>query len=80
MVKDPRALPLARLGSNVRKQRDKLRLTQERVGELAELDPTYISGIERGIRNPSILSIVRIAVALQTTAADLCSGIEAIKP
>lgn len=63
-------------GSNLRREREGKKLTQEKLAERADLDPTYISGIERGIRNPSLLSIVRIAKALGTTASDLSRGIE----
>jgi len=44
---------LKALGRNLRRQREKRGFTKEKLGELAELDPTYISGIERGIPNPS---------------------------
>ncbi len=67
---------LTAFGSNVRKKREALDFTQERLAEKANLDQTYISGIERGIRNPSVLSIVRLAVALGTTVSDLSKGIE----
>ena len=43
----------------------------------ADLDPTYISGIERGVRNPSVLSIVRIAKALGIDASNLFEGVKA---
>ena len=44
----PRALRA--FGLNVRKRREAKGLTQERAGEKSNLDPTYISGIERGVR------------------------------
>ncbi len=50
-------------------------LTQERLAEKADLDPTYISGIERGIRNPSLLIISRLARALRIPIAKLCEGV-----
>jgi transcriptional regulator with XRE-family HTH domain len=68
---------LTALGSNVRRQRQRKALTQEKLAALADLDPTYISGIERGVRNPSVLSVVRIATALGTTVALLSRGIDA---
>lgn len=77
MAKSPRTGPLAKFGLNVRRRREGLGLTQERAGEKAELDPTYISGIERGIRNPSLLSIVRIAKALGVSVSELCEGVQA---
>ena len=69
----PRALRA--FGLNVRRCREAKGLTQERAGEKAGLDPTYISGIERGVRNPSLLSICRLAKALGVTAAELVSGV-----
>jgi len=67
---------LTAFGSNLRRERERKKLTQEKLAEKADLDPSYISGIERGIRNPSILSVVRIGNALGTTASDLCRRIE----
>ena len=67
---------LTAFGSNLRSERERKKLTQEKLAEKAALDPSYISGIERGIRNPSILSVVRIANALGTTVSDLSRGIE----
>ena len=68
---------LKALGRNLRRQREKRGFTQEKLGELAELDPTYISGIERGVRNPSVLSLLRIARALGVTVARLVEGVDA---
>lgn len=64
-------------GKNLKTQREAKGLTQEKLAEKAELDPTYISGIERGVRNPSLLSIIRIAKALGTEAASLFEGVRA---
>src|ERR1700736_1297019 len=63
MAKSPRSRSLVAFGLNVRKRRESLALTQLETAERADLDPTYISGIERGIRNPSLLSICRVAMA-----------------
>jgi transcriptional regulator with XRE-family HTH domain len=68
---------LTALGKNLRLQRETKKLTQEKLAEQAELDPTYISGIERGVRNPSILSLVRISKALGTQVSDLLKGVHA---
>jgi transcriptional regulator with XRE-family HTH domain len=48
---------LASLGLRVRRRRELLNLTQETLSERSELDQTYISGIERGLRNPGILNV-----------------------
>ncbi len=41
-------------------------ITQEDLGFEADLDRTYVSGIERGRRNPTLKTIRRIAKALGT--------------
>jgi transcriptional regulator with XRE-family HTH domain len=67
---------LTLLGLNVRRIREESGLTQEALAERCELDSTYISGIERGVRNPSLLSLTRLAKGLSTTVAVLCEGVE----
>jgi transcriptional regulator with XRE-family HTH domain len=69
-----RALSL--LGENIRTFRSAQNLTQETLAEKSELDSTYISGIERGVRNPSVLSLIRIAKALNISASDLLEGVK----
>ena len=64
------------LGLNVRRRREEKKLTQEALAERAGLDPTYISGIERGMRNPSVLSVVRIAKALDVTTSRLMEKVD----
>ena len=49
------------LGLSVRRARDAKQFTQEMLAERASLDPTYISGIERGLRNPGIKNVARLA-------------------
>jgi predicted transcriptional regulator len=66
---------LAAFGRNVRRRRENIDLTQEVLAEKAGLDRSYISNVERGSRNLSISSVVRIAKALRTTASDLCRDI-----
>ena len=62
---------LERLGSRVRELRQALGLSQETFAGKCGLDRTYISGIERGKRNVSMLNIERIAKALNITIAEL---------
>ena len=59
------------LGRNVRRLRHSQGLSQEALADAAEIDPTYLRGIEAGRRNPSLLVMVRLAEALNTSAADL---------
>ena len=51
-------------GKNVREYRLRRKMTQEKLAFEAEIDLTYVGGIERGKRNPSLLVIARIADAL----------------
>ena len=67
---------LKRFGTNVRALREKRELSQEELAEIADLDRTYVGGLERGKRNATLGSILRIAKALKTSVADLCEGID----
>lgn len=51
-------------GRNVRRYRQQRKLTQEQLAFEAKIDLTYMGGIERGNRNPSLLVMARIADAL----------------
>lgn len=59
------------VGANVRRLRQQAQLTQEQLAFAAEIDLTYVGGIERGIRNPSVLVLARIANALGTEPSQL---------
>ena len=74
---DKRHPVLAALGKNVRKRREELDYSQEVLAEKSDLDQTYISGIERGLRNPGIKNVARIAKALQLTTSQLCKEVDA---
>lgn len=58
-------------GDNVRRLRHQRGLTQEQLAFEAKIDLTYVGGIERGRRNPSLLVISRLASALSVTPAVL---------
>ena len=59
------------VGQNVRRIRRERGLSQEELGFECERDRTYISGIERGVRNPTIVVLQEIAAALKVPAAKL---------
>jgi transcriptional regulator with XRE-family HTH domain len=58
---------------NVRRLRLKKGMTQEELAFEAEIDLTYVGGIERGKRNPSLLVMGRIANALSVPIVRLLS-------
>jgi transcriptional regulator with XRE-family HTH domain len=66
-MRDGRAI----LGKNVRRFRHQRKLTQEQLAFEAEIDLTYVGGIERGKRNPSLLVMARIADALSVPLTKL---------
>ena len=68
---------LTSFGLAVCRAREAKGFTQERLAERADLDSTYISGIERGVRNASLLSLVRVAKGLGMPLARLCEGMDA---
>lgn len=51
-------------GAAVRRHRELLRLSQEELAARSGIDRTYISGVERGVRNPTLDVMQRIAKAL----------------
>jgi DNA-binding XRE family transcriptional regulator len=59
------------LGNNVKALRLAQGLSQEALALEAELDRTYISQIERGISNPSVLVLLKVASILRVEISDL---------
>jgi transcriptional regulator with XRE-family HTH domain len=53
-----------RVGLNVQRLRREKHLSQEALADMANVHQTYLSGVERGTRNPTITVLQRIAVAL----------------
>ncbi len=64
-----------RLGKRVREKRNELGLSQEAFADKCKLDRTYISGIERGKRNVSLVNIEVIAKSLGISIAELMEGV-----
>jgi len=62
------------LGERVRLQRRLLGISQEELAFRADIDRTYISQIERGVGNPSLQVLLRLAGVLQIKFAQLVEG------
>ncbi len=66
---------LVTFGANVRSCRTKKKISQEKLGELSNLDRTYVSSLERGLRNIGILNVVKLADALNVAPGVLMVGL-----
>ncbi|MFZ2029685.1 MAG: helix-turn-helix transcriptional regulator [Vitreimonas sp.] len=60
-----------RLARNVKRKREDLGWSQEELADESGLHRTYVSGIERKVRNPTIEIVERLAKALRETASAL---------
>ncbi len=61
------------LGRNAKRARVDAQLTQEQLSERSGFSQQYISDLERGLRNPTIVSLYELAQALHTTPVALIS-------
>ena len=62
------------VGKNVRLHRKKLGISQEELAFRADLHRTYVSGVERGVRNPTAVILGRLAKALEVDPSVLLSA------
>lgn len=62
-----------KLGKKLRTLRSEAGYTQEQLGEITGLDRTYISDIERAVRNPSLRTLEKLAKALKISVSELTS-------
>jgi transcriptional regulator with XRE-family HTH domain len=60
-----------RFGRAIRRIREEQKINQEEAAERCGLHRTYYSGVERGVRNVSLVNVERIARGLRTTLAEL---------
>ena len=65
-----------RLGINLRRLRKARGLGQEKFALEFEIARTYVSGIERGVRNPTVTVVQRLADALGVSIAELFADVE----
>jgi transcriptional regulator with XRE-family HTH domain len=59
------------VGSNFARLRRARGLTQEQVAEKAGFSQQYISGLERGRRNPTVVTLFELAEAIQSSPEEL---------
>lgn len=61
------------VGKNIRALREDKGWSQEELADSTDLHRTYISGIERCVRNPTVIIVEKIARQLSVNAADILS-------
>jgi transcriptional regulator with XRE-family HTH domain len=66
---------LKSLGRNIREIRKNFNISQEELAARSEIDRSYVGGIERGERNVSILTLIKIALTLNCKLKDLTKEI-----
>jgi transcriptional regulator with XRE-family HTH domain len=64
-----------RFGKRVRELRKRRGLSQEGLAEKADLDRSFMSGVERGVENPTLYTIQAIAEGLRLTVGELMRGL-----
>ena len=65
-----------RFGRAVKGRREELGLTQEDLADRAGIHRTYLSDVERGARNLSLVNVERLALALTLTLAELFARVD----
>lgn len=69
--------PIKVFGTVVRQLRQQRQLSQEALGFATTLDRAFISQLENGHKQPSLLTILRLAAALGISASELLRQVEA---
>lgn len=60
-----------RVGQNLRRAREVVGISQEDLADRAGLHRTYVSGVERGVRNPTVTVLEKLAKALKVKPSTL---------
>jgi transcriptional regulator with XRE-family HTH domain len=64
------------VGQNVKRIRQKKGLTQEKFAEISGFSQQYLSGLENGRRNPTVVTLYELATALGVSHMDLVRPIK----
>jgi transcriptional regulator with XRE-family HTH domain len=74
MINDRQTI-LDSFGIKLKRKREQFGVSQEQFAEICGFDRTYISMLETGKRNPSLVNLVKISNALRIALSDLLEGI-----
>ncbi len=75
----PRSPEHAALGEAIRRSREELALSQEELADAADMHITHLGGLERGVRNPSYATLLKLAKALRIEPGALVSLGDALR-
>ncbi len=64
----------------MKRLRDAAGLSQEQLGERCDMHLSAISRLERGLRDPQLTTIARLAGALEVTPSELIEDVRAVRP
>lgn len=70
--------PLEEFGKTLRRRRENLGYSQEKLADVCGFDRTYISMLERGRRNPSLLNLIKLAKGLEASVSQLTEALDGI--
>ncbi|MBT4735458.1 helix-turn-helix transcriptional regulator [bacterium] len=67
---------LKKFGLRLKEFRTQKNISQEVLADICQLDRTYISGLERGVRNPSLICVFKVAQGLGVSADKLVKELD----
>ena len=68
------------LGARIKNIRNKKGLTQEQLSEKMEINPKYLSSIERGNENPTLNTLIKLSESLEVDSGEIFSHIQIEDP
>jgi len=74
---EPHSVAAKKVGQRIARLRHRASLSARALAECADLDLTHLQRVERGEANPTLMTLVQIAVALEVDAGELIEGITA---
>jgi len=76
MLTKVRIMIVSIFGTVLRELRENKKLSQEKLAEFCDLDRTYISLLERGLRQPTLTTLFKLADALNIKASELVEMVD----
>lgn len=67
---------LKKFGKTLRRLRDSKKLTQNELAFDADMDRSYLSDIERGVKNPTLYNVYRLSLALNIPTSKLFEDLD----